>query len=255
MTSENITCILEDDEKKVLQTLVHVIEQHIPELQIVGTASNVKDAYTLILEKKPRVVFLDIVMPMQSGFELIHKFSKIDFEIVFITSHQEYALDAIRCLPLAYLLKPVDTEDLLNLLPTLRERLEMKDKKAMYDALVHNMAQEDKREHKLAIFNHDATEFIPIKDIIHVEGWNRYTKFHIRGKKTILSSYNIGKYVQTLANHAFYLCHKSHLINLEYVQSLQSELKIQLSDASIVPLAVRKRQEFLDLFERMGKGR
>lgn len=248
---EKIRCVLVDDEKKVLQALVYTIGKHFPELEIVGTAANVLEAYEIIKTTKPQVVFLDIVMPMLNGFELIKKFDHIDFEIVFITSHQEYALEAIKCLALAYLLKPVDVDDLRGAVTLVKERLEMKHKKDLYDALLHNMAHSNNKEHKLAVYNHDRTELVDIKNIIRLEGWDRYTKIYVKARQPLVSSYNIGKYSALLANHTFYLCHKSHLVNLDYVKSLQTDATLLLADDSTVPLAVRKRQEFMDLFSKI----
>ncbi len=248
---ERIKCLLVDDENKVLQSLMYVILNHIPELEIVGTAPGVEEAYALINQHKPQVVFLDIVMPRLSGFELIKKFDQIDFEIVFITSHQEYALEAIRCLALAYLLKPVDVDDLRNVVQLLKERIELKQKKELYEALLFNMANKDIREHKLAVYNHDRTELVEIKDIVRLEGWNRYTRIFIQSKKPLISSYNLGRYASLLEKHAFFLCHKSHLVNLDHVVSLQADATIQMTDGSLVPLAVRKRQEFSDLFHKV----
>lgn len=250
---EKIKCLLVDDENKVLQSLIYVILNHIPELEIVGTATGVETAYELINLHKPDVVFLDIVMPVHSGFELIKRFEQINFEIVFITSHQEYALEAIRCLALAYLLKPVDVDDLKEVVVLLKERLELKQKKELYEALLYNMSKTDIREHKLAVYNHDRTELIEIKDIIRLEGWNRYTRIITKSKKTYVSSYNLGRYASLLEKHAFFLSHKSHLINLDHVVALQADATIEMIDASFVPLAVRKRQEFSDLFHKVRK--
>lgn len=250
---EKIRCILVDDEKKVLQALVYTINKHFAELEIVGTAANVVEAYEIIKTTKPQVVFLDIVMPMLTGFELIKKFDQIDFEIVFITSHQEYALEAIKCLALAYLLKPVDVEDFRNAVKLIKERLEMKQKKELYDALLHNMESTNNKEHKIAVYNHDRTELIEIKNIIRLEGWDRYTKIYINSKQPLISSYNIGRYAALLTNYAFFLCHKSHLVNLDYVKSLQPDANILLTDNSAIPLAVRKRQEFMELFQKVKK--
>ncbi|MBK8847016.1 MAG: response regulator transcription factor [Bacteroidetes bacterium] len=250
-STSKIKCLLVDDENKVLQAMQYILTEHLPEVEIVGTANSVEQAYQKIIETNPDVVFLDIVMPQETGFELIKRFSTIHFEIVFITSHQEYALDAIRCLALAYLLKPVAVEDIKAALQLVRERLELKQKKQLYDALLYNMEKSNVREHKLAVYNHNQTELIDIKDIIHIEGWDRYSRIHTKSKGTLTSSYNIGRYTASLQHHGFFLCHKSHMINMDYVSNLTNNNQIQLRDQTLVPLAVRKRAEFMELFSKV----
>jgi two-component system LytT family response regulator len=250
---ESIKCVVVDDENKVLQALIFTIKNNFPQLEIVGCASSVDEAYSIICAQNPQVVFLDIVMPEKSGFELIKMFDHITFEIVFITSHQEFALEAIRNLALAYILKPVDTIELQKVIEIIKERIETKQKKELYDALLHNMSKDNLKDHKLAIYNKDRTELIDIRDITRLEGWNRYTKIFTKSGKVLISSYNLGRYADLLSQHSFYLCHKSHLINLDYAIAIHQDGNIILSDQSKVPLSIRKHAECVAIFRKVGK--
>ena len=251
--SDKIRCFLVDDEYKVLMSIANTLVKF-DHLEIVGTAHSVQEAAEKIPDAHPDVVFLDIVMPLESGFELIYKFNKIDFEIVFVTSHAEYALQAIKNLALAYLLKPVSYQDFAEMLVILEEKLELKEKKNLYEALLHNMNAENYKDQKITIGGHNKSQIIRIGDIIRAEGWNRYTKLFTNDDKAYVSSYNIGKFAKLLDERYFYVPHKSHIINFDYVKSLLSEDKILMSDQYLVPIANRKRREFLNQFERVKRG-
>ena len=246
---DKILCILVDDEESVLHSLEYSLKKYFPQFEIVGTAASVSEATVIIKEKRPHVVFLDIIMPVESGFQLIKKFESIDFEIVFVTSHAEYALEAIQNLALAYLLKPVDIDDLKKVVEHLELKLELKEKKLLYDTLLENLNQKNTSEQQIAIHTSGRTDFIKISDIIRVEGWNRYTKIFGTNSRVYVSSYAIGKYISLLEKYNFFVVHKSHVINMDHIKLLSGDDKLLMSDQSIVPISVRKKQEFLEKFE------
>ena len=246
---KKLRCYLVDDEEMVLKALKNIINRQFESLEIVGMATSVAEAEKGIRLTNPDVVFLDIVMPVESGFELIKRFEVINFEIVFITSHAEYAIQAFQNLALAYLLKPVSISEFKKMLITLHERIELKEKSRLYEALIDNINSKNEIDQKIAIFVNNQFLFIRIGDIIRIEGWKRYSKIIVNNNKSYLSSYNIGKYSKLLLNHQFFLSHRSHLINLNYVESLKSEFEIRMTDKSIALLSTRRKPEFLDFLK------
>lgn len=240
------TAIIVDDEPKLREVMDIKLKQHCPEITLVGKASNAQEAFDLITEKSPDIVFLDIAMPGESGFDLIEKFEQIDFQLIFATGFNEYALDALKLSAVDYILKPINTEDLINAVQKAIENLSTKEKVEHYEVLKHNVKNLGKQNTKIALASTDAYDFIKVSQIIRCEGWQKYTKIHIADSKTIISSYNIGVYKDMLSNYGFYSCHKSHLINENLIQRYLKEGLIVMSDGSEVPVSRRKKEEFLE---------
>lgn len=240
------TAIIVDDEPKLREVMDIKLKQHCPEIKLIGKASNAQEAYDLISEKSPDIVFLDIAMPGESGFDLIEKFEQIDFQLIFATGFNEYALDALKLSAVDYILKPINTEDLINAVQKAIENLSTKEKVEHYEVLKHNVKNLGKQNTKIALASTDAYDFIKVSKIIRCEGWQKYTKIHIADSKTIISSYNIGVYKDMLSNYGFYSCHKSHLINENLIQRYLKEGLIVMSDGSEVPVSRRKKEEFLE---------
>ena len=163
---KKLRCYLVDDEEMVLKALKNIINRQFESLEIVGMARSVAEAENGIRLTNPDVVFLDIVMPVESGFELIKRFEVINFEIVFITSHAEYAIQAFQNLALAYLLKPVSISEFKKMLITLHERIELKEKSRLYEALIDNVNSKNEIDQKIAVFVNNQFLFIRIVYII-----------------------------------------------------------------------------------------
>lgn len=240
------TAIIVDDEPKLREVMDIKIKQFCPEIKIVGKASNVPEAYALINGQKPDIVFLDIAMPGESGFDLLYRYEKIDFQVIFATGFNEYALDALKLSAVDYILKPINTEDLINAVAKATNNVRTKKQVEHYELLKHNIQNVGNQDTKIALASTDSYEFIKISDIIRCEGWQKYTKIHLANGNTIVSSYNIGVYKSQLENYDFYSCHKSHLINKNLISKYLKEGSVIMTDGSNVPVSRRKREEFLE---------
>ncbi len=237
--------IIVDDESKLRELLKIKIQNNISSIEVCGEASNVNEAYQLIVEKNPHLVFLDIAMPGASGFELLDKFDKIEFEIIFVTGFNKYALDALKVSAVDYLLKPISNEDLINAVEKAIKKIEDKVKLSKYDLLKHNLHNIGNQSSKISIPGVESYEFIEIADIIRCEGWNKYTKIFHSNESVIISSYNIGVFKEMLEPYDFYTCHKSHIINKNYITKYMKEGTIVLNHEHNVPLARRRRDDFV----------
>jgi two-component system LytT family response regulator len=208
----------------------------------------VPDAYKVITEQKPDLIFLDIQMPGESGFDLLSKFEKINFQIIFATGYNEYALDALKVSAVDYLLKPIRNSDLVEAVAKASERVSTTEKLKDYELLKHNLNNIGSQKTRVAIPNSGSYQFVEVEKIIRCEGWQRYTKIHLMDGKVIVSSYNIGVYKDMLASYGFYSCHKSHLINQTHIVKYESDNTVLLSDNSSVPVSRRKKEEFFEKF-------
>ncbi len=240
--------IIIDDEDKLREVLDIKITQHCPELNVVAKARNVSEAYSMIVEHDPDIIFLDIAMPVESGFDLIAKFETINFEIIFATGYNEYALDALKVSAVDYLLKPIKTSDLTTAVDKAILRIKNKENLKDYNLLKHNIQNIGDQKTKIAIPGSEAYQFVEVESIIRCEGWQKYTKIYLQDGACIVSSYNIGVYKDMLSSYGFYSCHKSHLINKIHIRTYKKEGSVVMSDGSNVPVSRRKKDEFIETF-------
>ena len=213
------SAIIVDDETKLQEVLRIKLERFCPQIKVVGIVSNVSEAYAMIKDLQPAIVFLDIAMPIESGFDLLYKFTAIPFEVIFVTGFDQYALKALKMSAVDYLLKPVSTEDLKKAVKKAIYQIETRKKMKHYEALKHNLENANEQTAKVSIPSSNSYQFVTVGDIIRCEGWQKYTKIYLTSGKSILSSYNIGVFREMLENYSFYQVHKSHLINTSHIKS------------------------------------
>ncbi len=241
-----ITGIIIDDEPKIQKVLEIKLKELCPEIDLVALAEDVPSAYDAIVQHKPNLIFLDINMPGASGFKLLEKFEKIDFEIIFVTGYNEYALDALKVSAVDYLLKPIKSEALVNAVNKAKEKIENKKIVDQYKLLQHNINNLGSQDTKITISSSDAFDIIKISEIVRCEGWNKYTRIYLENGSFLLSSSNIGSYREQLEPYGFYACHKSHLINKNKIKRYLKEGTIIMSDNSSIPVARRRKEFFIN---------
>lgn len=237
--------LITDDEHKLREVLKFKLNQHCPEVNIIGEAENITQAQEIISKNKIDILFLDISMPGGSGFDLIDAIEIIDFEIIFVTGHDEYALDALKVSAVDYLLKPIRTEQLVAAVGRATAKVDISQKAKKYETLRHNINFLGDQQTRIAIPGSDAYDFVQISNIIRCEGWNKYTKIFIKNEKSIVSSYNIGVFKEMLQPYGFYSCHKSHIVNKSLIVKYLKEGIIVMNDGSQVPLARRRKDQFV----------
>ncbi len=237
-------CLLVDDEYKVRSVLRTKLEKLCPEINIVAEACDVPEARQMITDHSPDIVFLDISMPGETGLDLLRSIEP-SFQIIFATGHHEYGLDALKLAAVDYILKPFRSEDLRQAVDRAVVALDQKDRLDKYEALISNIDQDDRTEQTLAIAVGSNLEYVKLKRIIRFEGWQRYTKIYCDNGDHYLSSYNLGHYVKMLHDHDFYLCHKSHFINISRISRYNKEGFVYLGDENPIPVSRRKRGEFV----------
>lgn len=237
--------IIVDDEVKLQEVLRIKLERFCPQIEVVACASNAWDAYDLIQKYSPQLLFLDIAMPKESGFDLLQRFPKISFEIIFVTGFNQYALDALKISAIDYLLKPVSTEELKSAVQKAIQNIENRQKIERYEVLKHNLESQDKQGTKISIPSGREHHFIQVSDIVRCEGWQKYTKIYLQSGACIISSYNIGVFYDLLEEYEFYNIHKSHLINIHYISKYAKDGTLILKNGSEVPVARRKKEAFL----------
>lgn len=245
-----IKCVIIDDEANCRNDLASLINYKFKErLQIAGSAESVKEGVALINATLPDVVFLDIRMPEEDGFQLFKKFNSINFEVVFTTSYEEYAIRAIKHAAFDYLLKPVDPNDLDSLL----DRFEQKSKKNSIEQKVKLLLAriEAGEESKVLVSLPVGKEFkvINAREIMYCKADINYTEIYVGNHPKIMVTKTLGKVAEILNYPFFYRCHKSYLVNLNHIDSYnKGDGYIRMKNKETIYLADRRIEEFINLF-------
>jgi two-component system LytT family response regulator len=215
-----------------------------------GTASSVNDAVKLINLQKPQLVFLDVEINDELGFDLFKFFSNPDFEVVFTTAHEKYALKAIKSSCFDFLMKPVNVSEVVSLVSKL-ENVTKKEPKNV-DVLVSNLKESDQILKKIAVPSSDGYNFISTNEILSLEADGKYTKITTASGLKSLSTKNIGEFEELLDPAVFFRTHKSWIVNLNHIRKfLKDTNQLLLSDESVADVSSRKREDFLKLFGKV----
>ncbi len=242
--------IIVDDEKRSRSALKKQLALTDYNIEIVGAASNVKEGLELIEKYHPDVVFLDIMMPGESGFDLLEKVEQVDFQIIFTTAFNEYALAALKCGALDYLLKPINIEDLNITLQKILDTIRKNDSSQHIDDLIEWMKFNNNNSGKIPVADLHGIKFVDANTIIRCSADNNYTRIHLDDGRQLIASKTLKDYETILSKYGFFRCHRSHLINLKHIDSYRKGKTgiIVMTDKVEVELAQTKRNDFYKLF-------
>lgn len=244
------TLIIDDDDDSRLVTSAY-IRKHALDFEIAGEAASVSTGTQLVQELRPDLLLLDIEMPDGTGFDLLRKIESKNFEVIFITAFNEYAIEAFRYSAVDYLLKPVSLTDLKESLIRVKERLQHKIFEQQWASLSENFGKKNNYDRKIAIGNNSGYSFVEVKDIVYCESSGNYTLFYfINGRKTV-SSRTLGFYEDILPAAKFYRIHNSHLINTDYLDQYKKGGRggtVIMKNGAELEVSQRKKSDFLDKF-------
>ncbi len=243
---EKINAIIIDDELSSMQNLQQKLAEFCPTVKVVATAQKPEEAILLIHHHKPDVIFLDIEMPKMSGFRMLEELKEVDFEIIFTTAYNHYAIDAIRIAAFDYLLKPIAIKELQQSVYRLN-KLRGYQTKEKIDVLRSSMSEKKSQDDKIAIATTEGLEFIPIKNILHIESNSNYCKLYFQNGRHLTVTKLLKDFEDMLAPYHFYRVHNSHLINLNYIQKYlrNNGGRVMMQDGTEIEVARRKKEEFL----------
>lgn len=244
----NISAVIIDDELKLQEVLKIKVERYCPMINIIGTADTIQSGYELISSSKPDLVFLDISIKDETGFDLLDMFPSIAFEIIFVTGFAEYGIKALKLSAADYLLKPIITDDLIKGVHKAIEKIKNRKIIENYDILKQNLNSRGNQDNRIAIYNNDAYEFVRVGDIVRCEAWESYSKIYLMNSSCLISSQYLGLFKEKLQEFDFFSPHKSHVVNTKLIARYLKEGFIIMADESKVPVSRRKRDEFQNLF-------
>ena len=242
-----LTAIIIDDEYNSRNALRQKIVNHCPDVTIISDCENGEDGIKKIDEQKPDIVFLDVEMPRMNGFTMLQQLKNKNFEVIFTTAYDHYAIKAIKFSALDYLLKPVEVEDLkasVEKVSTKRKQLEGNNR---VELLLQNFLEEKTAHQRIAISSMEGLQFVPTDDIIYLEANSNYTSFYIAGNRKITATKTLKDFEELLPASMFIRIHHSYLINKNGVDKyIKGEGgQVVMKNGVTLDVARRKKEEFM----------
>ncbi|MFA0964529.1 LytR/AlgR family response regulator transcription factor [Roseivirga sp. BDSF3-8] len=249
-----MNAIIIEDEPHQRELLEGLLSRHHPEVCCMGAATGVQGGLDLITRMRPDLVFMDVMLADGTCFDLLAQLPERPFEIIFTTSHQEYAVKAFRLAAVDYLLKPVAQDELAAAIAKLKEKQADRQAFDHIRLLLGNMQKETRKEQpRIALPTLTGFTMVAIEDIVWCESDNTYTTFYLREGKDILVSRTLKACEKLLADHAFYRVHNSALVNLNYIREYvkgEGGYVVMINGAE-VNVSRRRKDEFLRLFQKV----
>jgi two-component system LytT family response regulator len=242
-----IKSMIIDDEKHCCDNLAWQLKQYCPEIELVAVCSSGEKGLFEIRKHQPQLVFLDVEMPEMSGFEMLADLTDINFNIIFITAFNQYALRAIKFGALDYLLKPVDKDELRASVDKLIKQEQHISLKQLNALLTHTKKNTDFSFQKIAFPTLHSYELVPLNDIMICESSSNYTNVRLNNGKNILVSKTLKDIEELLNTAPFFRIHNSYLVNLQYaIRYIKGEGGyLVLNNDISIPVSRNKREELL----------
>ncbi len=247
-----IKAVVIDDEKDARFLLKNILQtNYASDIEVVGEGDDVISGIEVIEKHQPDLVFLDIQMPQGTGFDLLEKLDKINFEVVFITAYNNYAVKAFQCSAFGYLMKPIKSTELDNVIQNLKEKIDQlkEESDKRLKVLIDNFSEEGKIK-KIIISNTEGFKIVELSNIFYLEGDRNYTNFILKENRKITVSKTLGEYEDLLSDHGFFRTHQSYLANLTHVKEyLKGDGgSVVMKNGDILKVSRHKKQDFVKQF-------
>ena len=245
-----IKALIIDDEANARSAIKNIILQLNLPVALLGEAGNAAEGFEKIKLLQPELLFLDIQMPGKSGIELMQEMNHDNIQVIFVTAHQGFAIQALKLSAIDYILKPVDPTELKEAVEkalTHKIKLATEQLQLFQQAMQHLQHPQQVPPHKLALSTNEGLLFTELKDIIWIESLTGYCKFYLHAQKPIIVSKNLKEYEDLLAAHHFFRTHQSSVVNLMHIKKyVRGEGgQVWMSDGSEIEVARRRKEELL----------
>jgi len=241
--------LIVDDEIANRENLQGLLHTYAPDVQICAVAESVNDAVNAIRLHQPELLFLDIQLHGQSGFDLLKQLDAINFEIIFVTAYNQYGIQAVKFAALDYLLKPIDIDELTTAIDKARKAIQQRKKNERLGYLLEYLKDDNQVKPRIALPMFGETRYVNIADIIRCEADNTYTKFFLASGEQVLVSKTLKEYADMLAGYSFLRAHQTHLVNMAYIKSWLREDggSLLLTDGTKIPVSKLNRGKVKDV--------
>jgi two-component system, LytTR family, response regulator len=245
---DKIKALIIDDEAGNVLTLKKMIDIYCPNVEIIDFAYEINTGYDLIITKKPQLVFLDIEMPYGNGFDLLEKLMPINFEVIFITAYDNYAIKAFKYAAIDYILKPVNIEELETAVKKATQFIKGKLSQQNVELLLATINTTNTSNNKIAIPTNKGLVFEQSENILYLEASQNYSKIYLTSGSTHLVSKGLGDFEEVLSNVTFFRVHKSYIININKISRYHNGRGgfVIMEDGTEIEIAIRKKTKFLE---------
>lgn len=248
-----LNTIIVDDEEFARSSLYFLLQENCENVNVVGIAKSVNEARLLLSQHAIDLIFLDIAMPGENGFELIPQAQNANATVIFTTAYDQYALKAIKANALDYLLKPIDIEELKEAVNKADKYIKLNKNENNRNESLKNLASDlsDRSTiKKITLPSGQGYRLVDIDDIIHIEADSNYSVFHLQNLEKIAVSKILKDYEEILPENRFVRIHKSSIVNLKYVKEYNSKngLQVILENGEAINVSRRRASDF---FERI----
>ena len=243
----NLKTIIVEDEQTSRDILKNYLTKYCPAVEVLGEAKNIDEALVLIRNNELDLIFLDVEMPYGSGFDLLDKLGKTDFEVVFVTAYNQYAIEALNKHASYYLLKPISIDDLIKAVDYVTE-LKKKENELQNSILIPKTNPTDQ---KITIPTQDGFEVLEMKDIIYCKADDNYTEIYLENGLKKLVSKTLKYFDDILKANGFARIHKSYLVNVSYITSYRKGKggTVFLNNGKELSVSASKKAELLSYFK------
>lgn len=247
-----ITTVLIDDQQECIDDLMYLFEKHKIPVKVVATANSGKDGLIAILKHKPQLVFLDVVMPEMSGFEMLDLLPKLDFSLIITTAVDKYAIQAIRCSALDFLLKPVKPQELKDAIEKTLEKHALPSK-TQVSLLQESLRERTKPINKIALTMADGVELVNLDDILYFESDGNYTTVFLKGGKSMVISKPLGKFEEATDKNIFFRLHNSFLVNVNHISKFvrSDGGYVVLENGKTISVSRNRKDAFLEVLAKI----
>ncbi|NER17266.1 LytR/AlgR family response regulator transcription factor [Spongiivirga citrea] len=244
--------IIIDDEEGAREGLSLLMQKYCADVEILALCNGGKQGIEAIHTYKPELVFLDVQMPGMSGFQMLETLGNIDFEIIFVTAYDKYAIKAIKFSALDYLLKPVDIDDLIKSVQKVQQK-QFQKQQAGFQSLLNNMSQIQDELTRLAIPSDNEIIMQEVKDIVYCEADSSYTTIHIANDKKLTVSKTLKEFEIILPETKFCRIHHGTLVNIEHVSKyIKGEGGyVIVSNGQHLNVSRRKKESFIQMLSKV----
>lgn len=247
-----IRCVIVEDEEMARGVLKSLLAQYCQDVMVCAEADDVNSGRMIIEAYRPDLVFLDIEMPGGGGFKLLNSMKNHDFEVIFTTAYEQFAIKAIRHDALDYLLKPIDPKELVAAVEKVKETKYKKSLEKQYDNILKNLDPEQLVVRKISLSTTDKIHLIDVDDIIRCESDNYYTIIFFRDNTSLMVSKTLKEIEQKLEEFDFVRTHKSHLVNIRCIKNfIKDEMMVVLTNDVKIPVSKRKKEKIMEVINNL----
>jgi len=249
-----IKAIIVDDQAFCVEMLSDLLQDHCGKnVQLVAACSSGRDALKQIPKVKPDVIFLDVEMPGMTGFEMLKKITKRNFEVIFTTSYDKYMVDAMRHSAIDYLMKPIKPEELKESVNRLLKKHNHNFSGDRIQALFDNLRSRKNRFNKIALPTRDGLVFIAIDQILQCESDSNYTTIHLASGEKLLVTKTLKDIETLIDSDEFFRIHHSHLVNLNHIKRYVKGAGgyVILNNDTSVNVSRNRKEDFIEHFSNL----